>query len=64
MEKEYDYHKECDKVVTSFKKGELVKEDAESKLIEIYDKAWEVYPDSEPDGDIEYCITTATEKLN
>lgn len=53
--KSTDYYKEGRKVVDRYKKGELGAEEALDLLDKIQDKAYEKYPDEEPDGDITYC---------
>jgi hypothetical protein len=60
---EYNYILESNKVINRFKSGKLTKEQAFNELEKIEDKAYEIYPDAEPDGDITYMVATACEEI-
>lgn len=55
----YDYYKETKKVLEDFKKIFITKEQARLLLEAIENKAYETYPNAEPDGDITYCVASA-----
>jgi hypothetical protein len=54
----YDYIKEANLVREAYQAGTIDKEQARIKLEAIENKAFEVYPDAEPDGDITYCVAS------
>lgn len=60
----YDYHFETNKVRDAFKAGTIDVEQARLKLETIENKAYETYPDAEPDGDITYCVATAWTEIS
>lgn len=60
----YDYHKECKKLIYLFETNFITFSESIKFLDEIEDKAIKTYPNSEPDGDIEYCISITFEELH
>jgi hypothetical protein len=50
-------------IVDLYLEGTYSKNEACDKLQELSEQAWKEVPDSEPDGDIEYTIALALEKI-
>jgi hypothetical protein len=60
---DYNYHKEARQVLDDFIANKLTSQEACIKLEQISNKAWETYPNSEPDGDIEYCVASTMDNI-
>ena len=51
----YDYYGKSEEVYLRYNRGEIGKDDALIELDNIYEEAYKVIPQAEPDGDITYC---------
>lgn len=60
----YDYIAETNMVLSNFRNKTINREQARLKLEAIEKKAYEIYPDAEPDGDITYCVASAWGEIN
>ncbi len=60
----YDYNLALRVVMDNLNSGALTKEGASRLVHEINEKAWELMPNSEPDGDIDCACADALDKIN
>lgn len=59
-----NYLAESKAVISQFKEGRLLKEDALKMLADIEDRAYQADPHAEPDGDITYAVASAIEEID
>lgn len=58
-----DLIKRADRIVRHVKQGDKSRKQGVAALRSLYDLAWMEEPNSEPDGDIEYTISTAVQEI-